>query len=111
MDLLTYSVPGMHCGHCERAVKEEIGTVAGVLVRNGDHWSLDVDTGTAWHPDTPLPNPRNHLGVIALDGRIYAIGGQHQGNELDGNQSTVERYDTSTKQWTTVTPLPVPKWR
>ena len=26
----TYTVPGMHCGHCERAVKEEVGVVAGV---------------------------------------------------------------------------------
>jgi len=33
---LTYSVPGMHCGHCERAVKEEVGAVAGVE-------SVDVD--------------------------------------------------------------------
>jgi len=89
----------------------------GGVVRNGDvyqpdaadHWTLDVDTGTAWHPDAPLPNPRNHLGVIALDDGIYAIGGQHQGNELDGNQATVERYDLSTKQWTTLTPLPVPR--
>jgi copper chaperone len=30
MEELTYSVPGMHCGHCERAVSEEISAVAGV---------------------------------------------------------------------------------
>lgn len=36
MDALTYSVPGMHCGHCERAVKEEVGSVGGVD-------SVDVD--------------------------------------------------------------------
>ena len=29
-DALTYSVPGMHCGHCERAVREEVGAVDGV---------------------------------------------------------------------------------
>ena len=27
---VTYRVPGMHCGNCERAVKEEIAKVAGV---------------------------------------------------------------------------------
>ena len=32
----TYTVPGMHCAHCERAVKEEVGAVAGVE-------SVDVD--------------------------------------------------------------------
>ena len=26
----TYSVPGMHCGHCKAAVSEELGGVAGV---------------------------------------------------------------------------------
>jgi copper chaperone len=25
-----YTVPGMHCAHCERAVKEELATVPGV---------------------------------------------------------------------------------
>jgi len=30
MSELTYRVPGMHCGNCERAVKEEVAKVAGV---------------------------------------------------------------------------------
>jgi copper chaperone len=29
-ETITYTVPGMHCGHCERAVKEEVGAVSGV---------------------------------------------------------------------------------
>ena len=27
---LIYSVPGMHCGHCEQAVKQELAQVDGV---------------------------------------------------------------------------------
>ena len=27
---LTYTVPGMHCGHCEAAVTEEVSGVRGV---------------------------------------------------------------------------------
>ena len=27
---LSYTVPAMHCGHCERAVKEEVSAVDGV---------------------------------------------------------------------------------
>jgi copper chaperone len=38
-DSLVYSVPGLHCGHCERAVKDELGAVAGVE-------SVDVDLET-----------------------------------------------------------------
>jgi copper chaperone len=29
-EALVYSVPGLHCAHCERAVKEELGAVDGV---------------------------------------------------------------------------------
>lgn len=27
---LTYSVPGVHCEHCEASIREEVGAVAGV---------------------------------------------------------------------------------
>ena len=27
---ITFSVPGMTCGHCEAAIKQEVGAVAGV---------------------------------------------------------------------------------
>ncbi len=30
MSELTFHVPGMTCGHCEAAVKDEVGKVAGV---------------------------------------------------------------------------------
>ena len=29
-ETVSYTVPAMHCGHCERAVKEEVSAVAGV---------------------------------------------------------------------------------
>jgi copper chaperone CopZ len=36
---LVYSVPGMHCAHCERALKDELGAVAGV-----ESVEVDLDT-------------------------------------------------------------------
>ena len=75
----------------------------------GDHWMLDVDTGTAWHAAAPLPNPRNHLGAVVLNGRIYAIGGQHLGDEVSGNQSSLQRWDPSTGAWSELAPLPSPR--
>ena len=30
METLTFTVPGMTCGHCEAAVKGEIGKLAGI---------------------------------------------------------------------------------
>lgn len=29
-ETVTYSVPGMHCGHCEQAVTEDLAAVSGV---------------------------------------------------------------------------------
>lgn len=38
-ETLTYSVPGMHCGHCKAAVSGEVQAVAGVEAVN-----VDLDT-------------------------------------------------------------------
>ena len=37
-DTKTYNVPGIHCGHCAAAIKEEISSVAGV-----DAVDVDLD--------------------------------------------------------------------
>ena len=29
-ETITYTVPGIHCAHCESAIKQEVGAVAGV---------------------------------------------------------------------------------
>jgi copper chaperone CopZ len=39
MNELTFTVPGMTCGHCEAAVTSEVGKVSGVAV-------VAVDLGT-----------------------------------------------------------------
>lgn len=39
MSEISYTVPGMHCGHCERAVSEELQQVEGV-----DWVQVDLET-------------------------------------------------------------------
>jgi copper chaperone len=39
MSELSYTVPGVHCGHCERAVSEELQQVEGV-----DSVQVDLET-------------------------------------------------------------------
>jgi copper chaperone len=47
-ETLTYTVPGMHCGHCEAAVTEEVSAVSGVVAVAVDLESKRVDvTGEA----------------------------------------------------------------
>lgn len=49
---ITFSVPGMTCGHCEAAVKQEVGAVAGVTGVDVDLATKDVVvTGTALDRD------------------------------------------------------------
>jgi copper chaperone len=35
-ETLTYSVPGMHCGHCKAAVERELSAVEGVAAVEAD---------------------------------------------------------------------------
>lgn len=71
-----------------------------------DHWVLNLDNGTTWSARAPLPNPRNHLAGATVDGKIYAIGGQHNENENTGLQSDVHRFDPTTNAWTKMASLP-----
>ena len=78
------------------------------LEDTGDHWVLGLDDPTGWEAAPPMPNPRNHITGVALNGKAYAIGGQHLGNEETGNQVTVQAFDPSTNAWTELAPLPLP---
>lgn len=75
---------------------------------HGTHWRLSLDAPTAWQTRAPLPNPRNHLGGAVLGGQIYAVGGQHLGDEADGAVADVHRYDPASDSWTAAAPLPRP---
>lgn len=41
-DTLTFKVPGMTCGHCEAAIKQEVGGISGVASVDVDLDSKDV---------------------------------------------------------------------
>jgi N-acetylneuraminic acid mutarotase len=50
------------------------------------------------------PTPREHLGVTALGGRIYAIGGRTAG--FDTNMRLVESFNPRTGRWSRLPKLP-----
>jgi N-acetylneuraminic acid mutarotase len=73
-----------------------------------DHWVLNLDDpSSGWTRAADLPNPRDHLGAVALNGKAYAVGGQHL-DEVSTNQTEVDAYDPATDTWTQVAALPVP---
>jgi len=67
---------------------------------------LDVKAQRAdsWASLAPMPTPRTGLGVAAVNGKIYAIGGSN-GASLTVN----EEYNPQTNTWTIKAPMPTPR--
>jgi len=81
-----------------------------ITIRNTVSASELVDD--LWSTKTPMSQARADLGVVAVDGKIYAIGGYTAiGHEWWGTYptnytNTNERYDPATNMWTTLEPMP-----
>lgn len=63
-------------------------------------WRYDPVLNT-WHEMAPMNVSRSELGLVMLDGYVYAVGGWDGHSRLD----SVERYDPSTNTWQEVPPL------
>ena len=68
----------------------------------------DIAAGT-WSTRAPMPTARSGLAVVALDNKIYAIGGEAWVDELGGIFRTNEFYDPEGNSWTKVAPMPTPR--
>jgi N-acetylneuraminic acid mutarotase len=80
---------------------------------NSGGWSAaleayDPATNT-WTTKAPMPTARGHFAAVALNGRIYAIGGVR---DTPSNVvfATVEEYDPATDHWTTKAPMITARW-
>jgi N-acetylneuraminic acid mutarotase len=59
----------------------------------------------SWEIMADVPTGRLGLGVAAVNGKIYVIGGMNQYGELNVN----EEYDPANDSWTTKTRMPTPR--
>lgn len=88
------------------------GESAGQGHDTGDHWVLDLaGGGTRWIAAAPMPagRERNHLGSAVLNGKIYAVGGQHGHDEGLVESRQLDVYDPATDTWTPLADMPVAK--
>ena len=79
------------------------------ITRNdrAEHWSLDVAGGaTEWTTRAPLVTVRNHVGGVALDGKIWLVGGQQDQDADEVPQPALEVYDPATNAWTSRASMP-----
>ncbi|MDM9632121.1 ThuA domain-containing protein, partial [Robiginitalea aurantiaca] len=73
----------------------------------GEHYILDVNNqGAGWVAAAPMPNPRNHLSAAAVNGMIYAIGGQYGHDNGVQDQAFMDQYNPITDTWTRKASLP-----
>ncbi|WP_020469579.1 Kelch repeat-containing protein [Zavarzinella formosa] len=73
---------------------------------SGDHWSLSLDGGKEWQREADLPDPRGHVSAVTLDGKIYALGGDHGHDITQIDVPSCHRFDPATKKWTEIASLP-----
>jgi len=80
------------------------GFVGGGVHRDGQNTAFEYDPSLdTWRILAPLKAGRGSVGVVALDGKIHAIGGRAP----DGTTvATHEVYDPATNAWKELAPLP-----
>src|SRR5829696_8175234 len=81
-------------------------TLDGVLyVAGGTSGQLARLDGDRWRRLAPLPRGRQAGGLVALDGRLYLVGGVVEG----GLASDTQVYDPAADRWTAAPGLPTPR--
>ncbi|MDX1993756.1 MAG: kelch repeat-containing protein [bacterium] len=75
-----------------------------------DHWILDLDNLDAgWRAAAPLPSARLHLNGVAIDGIVYALGGQFRHDTNPQDVTLAHAYNPATDSWRAIAPLPFPR--
>jgi N-acetylneuraminic acid mutarotase len=80
------------------------GFVGGAVHRDGQTTAFEYDPALdTWRILAPMKAGRGSVGVVALDGKIYAIGGR---DPAGTTVATNEVYDPAANTWKPLAPLP-----
>ena len=66
--------------------------------------SLIIQQGI-WGQTPSLPQPRQEVGVVATEGRVYVIGGLVSGG---GSSNRMDVFDVAVNEWRSAPPIPIP---
>ena len=77
------------------------GVAKGALARS----TLTFDRRRLRWRRVPAPKRREHLGVSALGGRVYAVAGREAGTNFDD----VQAYAPGSRRWLSLPPVPEPR--
>lgn len=104
-------IPNPPHSHGATGLAEEIGGRLYVAGGSGsgsafvDVYDPATNAWTSYPESSNLPTPRNHMAGAALNGKIYAIGGDVGGHSR--NTGANEEFDPVTGQWTKRAEVPV----
>lgn len=92
------------------AVNGKLYVIGGFVARGFSIWNA-VDavyeydpSSDRWRARAPMPTPRGALTAVALDGKVYAVGGT---DLVD--TGALEVYDPATDAWKRLPPMPTPR--
>ena len=77
------------------------GAPGGVATATVEAYNPSTDS---WTTKAPMSIPRIFPGVAALDGILYAVGGDSVATSGTGVEARVETYNPATNRWTTQAP-------
>jgi hypothetical protein len=94
--------------HAVVATRDAIYALAGTGRGGAPVLPVERFDGAQWRIDTTLPGPGlNAPAAVALDGRLYVIGGFATDTNVPTDR--VHVYDTRTRRWSEAAPLPAPR--
>lgn len=74
--------------------------------------TIDVydPTERSWTVMTTIPTPKYHAGIVAVEMRVYVIGGFYSDSMFDRASSTIECYDIGRNEWAMLERYPQNIW-
>lgn len=63
-----------------------------------------------WKVVTSIPTPKYHAGIVAVETKIYIIGGFYSDSMFDRASSTIECYDIVKNEWSNLDRYPQNTW-
>ena len=84
------------------------GTAEDRVTNVGDHFVMDLSRiSGGWERARSMPDPKDHFSTVALNGKMYTIGGEY-GHDVDfDTQASVHVYDPSKDRWNRLADLPM----
>jgi len=105
------TAPPMHHARAAHAVVGDgnaIYALAGTGTGGAPVLAIERFDGKGWHEEGTIPGPGlNAPAAVALNGKIYLIGGFETDTNIPGDRVLV--YDTTTRTWSRAAPLPTPR--